>query len=318
MRAILIDDFGGRDRMRLADDAADPLVGPDTVLVRVRAAGVNPVDHLIREGALTSYYPHVLPIVLGWDAAGVVEAVGPAVTAFAPGDEVYGYFRKDFVRDGTYAELTNMRDTALARKPATLSFEEAAGVPLAGLTALQTLRDALELQRGETILIVGASGGVGSFAVQIAKAGGARVIGVASARNADYVRELGADAVVDYAAPDALDAVRDAAPDGLEAIADLSGGELATRAIELLIPGRGRLASIIAPPDPAPLEARGCAARYLFVRPDAEDLRTLAAMADAGELRVHLDAVFALDEAADALARVEEGHPRGKVVLRVG
>jgi NADPH:quinone reductase-like Zn-dependent oxidoreductase len=132
------------------------------------------------------------------------------------------------------------------------------------------------------------------------------------------VRELGADAVVDYAAPGALDAVREAAPDGLDAIADFSGGELAARAIELLVPGRGRLVSIIAPPDPAPLQARGCAALYMFVRPDAADLRTLAAMADAGELRVHLDAVFALDEAADALARVEEGHPRGKVVLRVG
>src|ERR671933_1414351 len=152
MRAIAFSEFGGLDRLEWTE-VPDPLVGPDTVLVRVRGAGVNPVDFKIRQGNLAGRIPHVFPIIPGWDAAGVVEQVGPAVTDFAPGDEVYGYCRKDFVRDGTYAELVAARDVHWAHRPGRLSFEEAAGVPLAGLTALQLLRGALGVRAGERVLV---------------------------------------------------------------------------------------------------------------------------------------------------------------------
>ncbi|MEY2534540.1 MAG: hypothetical protein QOF29_2450 [bacterium] len=316
MRAIAITEFGGPDRLQVAE-LPDPLVGPDTVLLRVRAAGINPVDYKVRQGNLAGRFPHFFPLIPGWDAAGVVEAVGPAVVAFEPGDEVYGYFRKDFVRDGTYAELATMRDTALARKPATLSFEEAGAVPLAGLTALQVIRDALDLQTGDRLLVHGASGGVGSFAVQIAKARGAHVIAVASAANHDYLRELGADEVLDYTAGDVVEAVRAGHPDGIEAVADLVGSVPQDRIADALQEGRGRLASIIQPPDRDAFAARGIDARYIFVRPDAPGLQTLQTMADAGELRVHLDEVVPLEEAARAQERLETGHTRGKIVLRV-
>jgi NADPH:quinone reductase-like Zn-dependent oxidoreductase len=316
MRAIAITGFGGRDLLQLAD-VPDPLVGPDSVLVGVRASGVNPVDSGIRQGRLAGRIPHFFPLVPGWEAAGVVEAVGPAVTEFSPGDEVYGYFRKDFVRDGTYAERATLRAPHLARKPQTLSFDEAGAVPLAGLTALQIVRDGLELQGGERILIHGASGGVGSFAVQIAKAGGAHVIASASAPNHDFLRALGADELIDYRDQDFVEVVREAHRDGIEAVADIVGGETQERSGEVLQRGRGRLTSIIQPPDAGAFSARGLRARYVFVRPDAAGLATLAAMADAGDLRVHLSAVLDLEDAAAAHERIETGHTRGKLVLRV-
>ncbi|MEA2319159.1 MAG: hypothetical protein QOD44_3348 [Solirubrobacteraceae bacterium] len=316
MRAIAIDEFGGIDRLHEAD-VPEPLVGPDTVRIHVRAAGVNPVDAKLCEGRLADRFPHFFPLVPGWDAAGVVESVGPAVRDFAPGDEVYGYFRKDYVRDGTYAELATMRDTALARKPVTLSFEEAGAVPLAGLTALQVIRDGLALEAGERVLILGASGGVGSFAVQIADAGGAHVIAVASAANHDYLRELGADEVIDYRSQDVVEAVRAAHPDGIEAVADIVGGDLQERSLEVLRPGKGRLTSIIQPPDRDASAARGIDARYVFVRPDGPGLRTLATMAEAGALRVQLADVVPLAETARAFEQIATGHTRGKIVLRV-
>jgi NADPH:quinone reductase-like Zn-dependent oxidoreductase len=316
MRAIAITDFGGPDRLQVLD-LPEPLVGPDTVRIRVRAAGVNPVDHKMRQGNLAGRFPHFFPLILGWDAAGVVESVGPAVVGFAPGDEVYGYFRKDHVRDGTYAELATMRDSALAPKPATLSFEEAGAVPLAGLTALQVIRDALDIRGGDRLLVLGASGGVGSFAVQIAKARGAHVIAVAGAANHDYLRELGADEAIDYVAEDVVEAVRAAHPDGIEAVADFAGSPAPERSADVLRRGRGRFASIVQPPDRDAFAARGIDARYIFVRADGAGLRTLATMADAGELRVHLAQVVPLEQAARAHEQLETGHTRGKVVLRV-
>jgi NADPH:quinone reductase-like Zn-dependent oxidoreductase len=316
MRAIAITEFGGSDRLT-PTDVDDPLVGPDSVLVRVRAAGINPVDYKVRQGHVATRIPHFFPLIPGWDAAGVVEQVGPAVTEFAPGDEVYGYCRKDFVRDGTYAELVAVRDYALAPKPARLSFEEAGGVPLTGLTALQLLRHALDIKSGERILIHAAAGGVGSFAVQIAKYDNAHVIATASAANHDYLRELGADDVIDYTSEDFVAAVRERYPDGIDAVADLVGGEVQERSAEVLAPGRGRLGSIIAPPDAGALRDRGLKGHYIFVRPSASGLHVLGAMADAGRLRVHLSDVVPLEEAARAHDTLEGGHVRGKIVLRV-
>ena len=314
MRAIAISEFGGPERLELRE-VDDPLVGPDSVLVRLRAAGINPVDYKIRQGNLTGRIPHVLPVIPGWDAAGVVEQAGPAVTAFAPGDKVYAYCRKDFVRDGTYAELVAVRDYAVAPKPARLSFEEAGGLPLAGLTALQLVRDEMGVGAGDRVLVQAAAGGVGSFAVQIAKDAGAHVIATASAANHDYLRDLGADEVVDYTAEDVVAAVRDRHPDGIEAVVDLVGGDVQERSADVLADG-GRLGSITQPPDREALAARGLRGHYVFVRPSAAGLRTLTEMADAGRLRVHVSEVVPLAEAARAHETLEGGHVRGKIVLR--
>src|SRR5918911_4249423 len=168
MRGIAYDRFGDLDVLTLRDDLPDPPVGPDTVLVRVHAAGVNPVDMLIRQGFLTGAYPHHLPIVPGWDVAGVVEAAGPAVTAFAPGDEVFGYVRRDDVQWGTTAELVPQR--CVAHKPQSLSFVEAGAVPLAGLTAYQALTEALHVGEGDRVLVHRGAGGAGFFAGAITSA----------------------------------------------------------------------------------------------------------------------------------------------------
>jgi NADPH:quinone reductase-like Zn-dependent oxidoreductase len=239
------------------------------------------------------------------------------VTGFAPGDEVYGYCRKDFMRDGTYAELVAARELHWAHKPGRLSFEEAGGVPLAGLTALQLLRRALDIKAGERILVHAGAGGVGHFAVQIAKADNAHVIATARAANHDFLRELGADEVIDYTEEDFVEAVRERHPDGIDAVADLVGGEVQERSADVLRPGRGRLGSIIAPPDREALAARGLSGHYVFVRPDAAGLRVLGALCDAGAVRVHVRDVVPLAEAARAHEALEEGHARGKIVLRI-
>ena len=176
MRGVAYDGFGGLDVLRLRTDLPEPPVGPDTVLVRVHAAGVNPVDIGIREGNLAGFFPHHFPIIPGWDVAGVVEAAGPAVTAFASGDEVFGYVRRDDVQWGATADLVPVPERCLGPKPASLSFAEAGALPLAGLTAYQALSWVLNLTEGDRVLITRGSGGVGSAAVQIAVALGAEVV----------------------------------------------------------------------------------------------------------------------------------------------
>src|SRR3569833_3586842 len=210
--------YGGPDVLKLVTDAPDPKVGPDFVLVRGKAAGVNPVDWKIRSGGLDGLFQTDFPVVPGWDVAGVVERVGPAVSEFSPGDEVVGYVREDHVSRGTYAELVAAPVRTLGRKPARLSWAEAAGLPLAGLTAYQALVRALGVNEDDTVLIHAASGGVGTFAVQIALAKGARVIGTASPRNHDRLRELGVGPV-EYGAG-LVDRVRRLAPGGVSVVLD--------------------------------------------------------------------------------------------------
>src|SRR3954454_19015190 len=180
--------YGGPDVLKLATDAPEPKVGPDFVLVRTKAVGVNPVDWKIRQGRLDGLFQTDFPVVPGWDVAGVVERVGPAVSEFCPGDEVIGYVREDHVGRGTYAELVAAPVRTLGRKPARLSWAEAAGLPLAGLTAHQALTKALTINDDDTVLIHNAAGGVGTFAVQIARVKGARVIGTAGPHNHDHLR----------------------------------------------------------------------------------------------------------------------------------
>jgi len=220
MRAIAYSRFGGPDVLELVD-LPEPKVGPDSVLVRVRATSVNPVDWKVREGYLDGLMDAVFPVVPGWDVAGVVERVGLDTPELAVGDEVYGYVRKDVVGGGTTAELVAAPVRTLARKPASLTWEEAAAVPLAGLTAFQSLRR-LGVTQGDTVLVHNAAGGVGGFAVQIAKAWGARVIGTASPARHDLVRGLGAEPVP-YG-DGMVEAVRALVPDGVDVVADFVGG----------------------------------------------------------------------------------------------
>ncbi|MCW2700810.1 MAG: NADPH:quinone reductase, Zinc-containing alcohol dehydrogenase superfamily [Blastococcus sp.] len=304
MKGMAYDRFGGADVLRLRGDLPDPPVGPDTVLVRVHAAGVNPVDLSVREGHLAGAFPHHFPIIPGWDVAGVVEAVGPAVVAFRPGDEVFGYVRRDDVQWGTTAELVPAPQRCLAHKPDALSFAEAGALPLAGLTAYQALTEALDIGEGERVLVHRASGGVGFFAVQIAVALGAYVIGTASPRNHGFLRDAGAAETLDYSAGP----ISGQLSEQVDAVLDLVGGEtLADAPKQVRDPAR--IASVV---DPSVLDLGG---RYVFVRPDTHDLEELARMADAGQLRVPIAKAFPLDQAAEAQRLVAGGHVRGKVVV---
>jgi NADPH:quinone reductase-like Zn-dependent oxidoreductase len=311
VRAVYIDEWGDRDVIQIGD-VPDPPVGPDIVLVRIRAAGVNPVDTKIRGGYMKERFPFHFPLVLGWDAAGVVEKVGPAVTWFKPGDEVYGYCRRHHLQFGTYCELDIVPEGFLAHKPRSLSFEEAAAVPLACLTAHQAL-DAVGLRAGETLLVTGGAGGVGHFAVQLGAIRGARVIATASEGNHDFIRELGGEPV-DYRVDDSAQRIRELAGNsGIDAALDLFGGEDRETAYSVLRRG-GRLASVAQPP-PEPRE--GFESHYVFVRPAGDQLSELANLIDEGRLRPEVAEVFPLERAADAHARIEEVHVRGKLVLRI-
>lgn len=292
MRAVAIDEFGGREKLRVAD-VPEPRLLPDGVRIAIRAVGVNPVDWKTREGRQAPRFPHVFPVVLGWDAAGVVEEVGPAVTRVRPGDEVYAYCRKHFIGEGTYCEQVVVPQEFVAAKPASLSWEEAGAVPLAALTAWQCLTERLALQEGETVLVHAAAGGVGHFAVQIAVALGARVVGTASAANEEFVRGLGAE-FVDYRTgplPDSMDAALD--PIGGETLAQTT--RLAGRVVSIVEPGEGH--------------------DYHYVRPDGAQLEALARLIEDGHIRPHVQQVFPLGEAATAHELLEAGHVRGKLVL---
>lgn len=311
MRAVTYRRFGGPDVLEVTD-LPTPKVGPDSVLIRVRASSVNPVDWKVREGHLAEIMDTVFPVIPGWDVAGVVEQVGLDTPEFRVGDEVFGYVRKDVVggevAGGTFADLVAAPVRTLAHKPSSLSFEEAAAVPLAGLTAYQTIRRA-GVQSGHTVLVHAAAGGVGSFAVQIARSLGARVIGTASESNHDYLRTLGAEPTT-YG--DGLaDRVRALEPAGVDVVLDYVGGEALDSVPDVLRDG-GTVASII---DARARDEFG--GQYAWVRPDSADLAELARLADAGDLKPEIAEVFDLADAAGAHERSQSGHVRGKIVVRV-
>jgi NADPH:quinone reductase-like Zn-dependent oxidoreductase len=307
MRAITYSKFGSADVLELTEQP-DPHIGPDTLLVRVKAASVNPVDWKVREGRLEGLLDTVFPAVPGWDVAGVVEQVGLDTPEFQVGDEVYGYVRKDVVQGGTFAELVAAPVRTLARKPASLSFEEAAAVPLAGLTAYQAIQRA-GVAEGQTVLVHAAAGGVGAFAVQLLKAQGAHVVGTASEANHEFLRELGAEPVT-YG--DGLaDRVRAVAPDGVDVVLDFVGGGAVAASAELLADG-DTIASVA---DPTARTEHG--GHYVWVRPSVAGLDALTALFDAGKLTVEIAQVFDLADAAAAHRASETGHTRGKVVVRV-
>lgn len=307
MKAVRIHSWGGPEVMRY-EDAPLPALADDDVLVRVVAAAINPVDWKVRAGYLKDFLPHKLPLILGWDVSGVVAAVGAKVTAFKVGDAVFS--RPDISRDGAYAEYIAVRESELAPKPASLDHAHAAAVPLAGLTVWQAMIENAGLQAGQTVLIHAAAGGVGSYAVQLAKWKGARVIATASSANHAYLRGLGADQVIDYR----TQPFEDAGP--VDVVFDLIGGETQERSWAVVKPG-GALVSVVAPPSEEAGRKAGARALFTFIQPNADQLCQLAALIDDGTVKVNVEARYPLEKAAEALERVRRGHTRGKVVLEV-
>jgi NADPH:quinone reductase-like Zn-dependent oxidoreductase len=311
MRAIAVNRWGGRDALELVD-VEPPPVAPDGVLLRVRAAGVNPVDYKVREGKLAGGFPFHFPVIPGWDAAGVVEEVGAAVTWFKPGDRAYGYCRRHDLEYGTYAEFVTVPEGFLAHMPEDTGFVEAGALPLAALTAHQSL-ERLGLRAGEVLFVSGGAGGVGHIAIQLARARGAKVVATGSPKSFDFLRELGAEPV-DYGDDDVAGQVREHNyGGGADAAFDLFGGPGLEQAFACLRPG-GRLVSVAAPPG----EREHIETGYVFVRPSGYDLgEHITPLVHEGALVPRIAGTFPLERAADAHAQIEEGHVHGKLVLTI-
>lgn len=316
MKAILFNHYGDASVLKLGE-MPDPHPGPGEVRIHVRAAGVNPVDYKIRMGYLKERMPNQLPIIPGWDAAGVIDHVGAGVTSIKVGDDVFAYCRKPIIQYGTYAQYVVVPETFVARKPARATFEEAASIPLAALTAWQSLFDAAGLASGQTVLIHAGAGGVGGFAIQLARNAGAHVIATGSRRNHEYIRSLGAEHVVDYTAGDFRDAVKRIYPDGVDVVYDTVGGDVQTRSGDVLKKG-GTIVSILAYQDEESLKRKGLQTKYVFVSPNRDQLRQLAEMFDQGKLTTRLAGVYPLTGAIEAHHQIETGHTAGKLVLTLG
>ncbi|HEY6320334.1 MAG TPA: NADP-dependent oxidoreductase [Thermoanaerobaculia bacterium] len=325
MRAVVLTGYGGVERLE-PREMRRPVPGSGQLLVRVRAAGVNPIDWKIRQGRLRLLLPARFPLVLGFDVAGEVAAVGPEVADFEPGDPVYAML--DSRHGGGYAEYAVTGQATAAWKPEALSWEEAAAVPLAALTALQALRDLAGLQDGDRIAITGAAGGVGHFAVQLAAATfGARVTAVAGPGHQDFVRRLGAERAVDYTREDFIALANPGGdPADYEAIFDAAGAYGFGACEPALVPGG---IYVTTRPGPAIFLAQLRAAlsrlidrqgsrraAVLRTRPRGDDLAALADLVAEGRLRPAIDRIYALDEVREAHAASQAGHPMGKIVLR--
>jgi len=314
MKAVRIHEYGGPEVLRY-EDAPRPSMGEGDVLVRVYAAAINPVDWKIREGHMRANLRYALPLILGWDMSGVVDAVGPGASGLGVGDEVFA--RPDIARDGAYAEYMVVRAKELSKKPGSLDHVHAASVPLAALTAWQALVSApapytsASLLKGQSVLVHGASGGVGSFAVQIAKLRGAHVIATTSPKNVDFVRDLGADEVVDYTSQRFEDVVHD-----VDAVFDTVGGDTQDRSWRVLARG-GVLVSIVKPPPEDMAGKYGVRAGFLFLQPLTSQLDEIARAIDAGQIRPIVSDVLPLSDARRGHELSQAGHVRGKIVLRV-
>jgi NADPH:quinone reductase-like Zn-dependent oxidoreductase len=313
MRAIAEEKFGGPIALM---DLPAPEIGVGEVLVRVRAAGVNPFDWKVADGALEGERKHRFPLILGFDAAGVVERVGAGVTELAEGDEVYGYLFKSVVGGGAYAEYVSAPATIVAKKPESVGFAEAAALPTPALTAMD-LVDAVDPTEGETTFIVGATGGVGSYAVQLAARRGARVIATARQENEAFVGELGAAETIDHTREDLVGSVLVAHPDGIEAVVDVVSDRKALGRIAGLVNRGGRVASSTYAADEEGLAERGIEARNIGMQPGARRLEELSRLVDTGEISVRLERTFPLVQAPEALEESRTGHVRGKLVLLV-
>ena len=332
MKAFILERYGKTNSIR-AGDMPDPAVGDDDVLVQIHAASVNPLDIKIRDGAFKLILPYRLPLILGNDLAGVVVKVGSHVRRFKPGDEVYA--RPDKDRIGAFAEFISIREDSVALKPKRLTMEEAASIPLVGLTAWQALIERAHLKKGQKVLIHAGSGGVGTFAIQLSKHLGATVATTTSTANLDWVTRLGADEVIDYKKDDFDTIVRDC-----DVVLDTLGGETLKKSLRVLKPG-GKLVGIAGPPDSdfaneigaswfLKLVMRLLSSRirrnarrrhvtysFLFMRASGDQLREIASLIDSGIIRPVVDRVFPFASTKEALVYVETGRAKGKVVVKV-
>ena len=308
MKAVRIHNFGGPEVLRY-EDAPRPKPAPNEVLIRVNAAGVNPVDWKIREGHLKQLVENKFHLILGWDLSGVVEQVGAKVSQFKKGDEVFS--KPDTSRDGDYAEYIVVREFEVALKPKSLHHVYAAAVPLAGLTAWQALFDIGKLQPGQRILIHGGSGGVGHFAIQFARWKGAYVYATASTKNQELICRLGAHKTIDYT-KERFEEVADK----IDIVLDTIGADTQERSWKVLKKG-GLLASIVQPPDTEKAKEFGVRGEFVWSQPNGKQLAEIAGLIDSGNIKVVLDRILPLSEARRAHELSKTGHARGKIVLRV-
>lgn len=308
MKAVRIHTYGGSETL-VYEEADCPTPRAGQVLIRVHAAGVNPMDWKIREGWFKDTFDYPLPLILGTDVAGVVESVGEGVTTLQSEQAIYGVV--DMTLSGSYAEYAIARAEAISPKPETINYLEAATIPIVSMTAWQGLFEVGGLSAGQSVLIHAAAGGVGSFAVQFAKLNGLRVIATASTQNLTYVYELGADEVIDYHTTDFERRVQD-----VDMVFDTLGGETQARSLKVLKPG-GILVSTATPPDSQMVAQAGVRATMMIVQPQASILTKIAALIDQGKVKLPTHQVFSLSEASKAHKLSQTGHVRGKLVLQV-
>src|SRR6202162_4709769 len=311
MKAIRIHNYDGPEVLRY-EDVPRPEPQAGEVLVRVHAAGVNPIDWKVREGHMKDFWPHKFPLILGWDLSGVVEELGPGPAAagrFKIGDEVYSL--PDPTRNGAYADYIVVREPELALKPNSLHHIRAAAVPLAALSAWQSLFDTPQLQPGQRMLIHAGSGGVGHFAVQLAKWKGAYVFATASTKNQDLLRELGADEPIDYTQHRFENVARD-----IDIVLDTMGGETQERSWSVLKKG-GVLVSLVQPPSEEKAKELGVRAAIIGAQPNGAQLAELAKINDSGTMQTVIDRILRLSEARRAHELSQSGHTHGKIALRV-
>jgi len=307
MQAIRIHNYGGPEVLTL-EEAPTPTPKAGEVLVKVHAASVNPVDWKIREGHMKAMIPVQFPATLGCDFAGVIEAVGPDVTEWQVGQSVFG---APAMSNGTYAQYVVAASQTIAEKPRNMDFAQAASLPVAALTAWQGLFDHGHLQAGQSVLIHGGAGGVGMFAVQFAKWKGATVYATAGKYDKDWVRELGADTVIDYKNERFEDSVKE-----VDLVLDLIGGETQARSFAVIKPG-GALISAAQPPDPDAGKDRNIRAEMMRMTPTTAQLKEVADLIDSGKIKTFIGATFPLSETKQAQELSQNGHVRGKIVLEI-
>jgi len=310
MKAAQITKYGGKDVLQTVDDAPKPTAGAGQVLVEVHAAAVNPFDWKVREGYMKEMVALALPATLGGDFAGTVAELDEGVTDLAVGDAVYGQANA-LSGQGSYAEFTPVKAEAVAPTPKSVDLTTAAALPLAGVSAYQALVEHLGLKSGQKILIHGGAGGIGSFAIQLAKHLGAHVATTASAEDTEYVKGLGADEVIDYKTQKFEDALKD-----YDAVYDTVGGETYTRSFQVLKRG-GTIVSMTEKPNQELMQKHGVTAIAQATRVNPERLHKLAELVDQGAIKVNVDKTFPLEQASEALEYIREGHHKGKVVLKI-
>src|SRR5699024_7875411 len=308
LKAVIIENYGGIDELKYTE-IDEPNLKDDDVLIEIAATSVNPVDWKLREGHLKGMLQYDFPFILGLDAAGTIKEVGKNVTKFRVGDNVFT--RPDITRNGTYAEYVAVDENLVAKKPENLSFEEAASIPLVGLTSWQCLVDFADIKQGDKVLIHAGSGGVGSFAIQLAKSFGAWVATTCSTRNVEFVKSLGADKVIDYRNEDFTQVLVD-----MDIVFDTLGGNIQTQSYDVLKEG-GNLVSIAGQPDQELAQARNVKAGFVLLEPDGEQLTKIGEMIEQGKIRANVGTVMELKEIQEAHRLSETHHVKGKIVLRV-